>query len=283
MVADETELSLANLFGVREAILVGEDASANLVAITSLTSPLMGKLRLKPRDEVITVAAGSRSLVAAILQNKLVPKFVDLALPGFNVDVQKLQGALSSRVRAIALPHLCGNPYDLDAVTMFAAFNNLLLVEDCREAAGASFGGRPVGCFGQFATASFADGNEAVLMSSSLYRTIAESLCERVQPLDTRLSPGIEARALLGRMADLTEHLILPETLRTARPSWRELPIVLRNTSPFTRDELIAKLSDRGVAARPFVTETTPLPVTSLLATHGLLASYLEAPRKPAS
>ena len=95
MVADETELSLANLFGVREALLVDTGASANLVAITSLTSPLMGKLRLKPWDEVITVAAGSRSLVAAIVQNKLVPKFVDLALPGFNVDVQKLQGALS--------------------------------------------------------------------------------------------------------------------------------------------------------------------------------------------
>jgi CDP-6-deoxy-D-xylo-4-hexulose-3-dehydrase len=95
MVADETELSLANLFGVREALLVDPGASANLVAITSLTSPLMGKLRLKPWDEVITVAAGSRSLVAAIVQNKLVPKFVDLALPGFNVDVQKLQGALS--------------------------------------------------------------------------------------------------------------------------------------------------------------------------------------------
>jgi dTDP-4-amino-4,6-dideoxygalactose transaminase len=186
-------------------------------------------------------------------------------------------------VRAIALPHLCGNPYDLDAVTMFAAFNNLLLVEDCREAAGASFGGRPVGCFGQFATASFADGNEAVLMSSALYRSIAESHCERVQPAEIRLEPGIEARALLARMADLTEHLILPDTLRIARPSWRELPIALRKTAPFTREELVSKLSDRGVAACPFVMETTPLPVTGFLATQGLLASYLEEPRKPAS
>ena len=291
--AERFEDKLAELFGVREALLVNSGASANLVAVSSLTSPRMGKLRLKAGDEVITLASGSPSLTAAIVQNQLVPVFVDLSLPGFNVDVRQLQGALSSRARAILLPHLCGNPFDLDAVTMFAAFNNLLLIEDCRDAAGATFGGRSVGCFGQFATASFRDGRQlatgeggAVLASTPLYRSIAESFrdggrgdsaggarthagynlraTEMQAALGSAQMAGLAARldersenamTLIDGLAGLAEHFIFPESLRAARPSWLELPIAIRETARFTRDGLLALLAAGGIAARPFSPE----------------------------
>ncbi len=283
------EDSLTRLFGAREALLVNSGTSANLVAVSSLTSPRMGRLHLKPGDEVITVVAGSPSLVAAIVQNQLVPVFVDLSLPAFNVDVRQLQGALSSRTRAVALAHMCGNPFDLDSVTMFAAFNNLLLIEDCRDAAGASLGGRAVGCFGQFATASFRDGRQistgqggAVLASTPLYRSIAESFrdggrgdssgvrthagynlrASEMQPalgaaqvagLATRLEENSRnAKALIDGLAGLAEHFILPESLRGAQPSWLELPIAIQESARFTRDGLLATLAGAEIAVRPF-------------------------------
>ncbi len=320
--AERFEDKLTQLFGAREALLVNSGTSANLVAVSALTSPRMGKLRLKAGDEVITLATGSPSLTAAIAQNQLAPVFVDLSLPGFNVDVRQLQGALSSRARAIVLPHLCGNPFDLDAVTMFAAFNNLLLIEDCRDAVGATFGGRPVGCFGQFATASFRDGRQlatgeggAVLASTPLYRSIAESFRDggRSESAGARTHAGYNLRAtemqaalgsaqvvglaarldersnnamtLIDGLAGLAEHIILPESLRAARPSWLELPIAIRESARFTRNRLLQLLAAGGIAARPFLPDLRSdpafenrahrtvgaLPVSRLLASHGLL------------
>ncbi len=274
--AERFEDSLTRIFGVRKALLVNSGTSANLVAVSSLTSRRMGKLQLKPGDEVITLATGSPALVAAIVQNQLVPVYVDLALPGFNVDVRQLQAALSARTRAIALAHLHGNPFDLDSVTMFAAFNNLLLVEDCRDATGASFGGRPAGCFGQFATASFHSRRQlstgeggAVLASTPLYRSIAESIRDgghnlratemqavlgssQAEGLALQLAErGSSAKALVDGLAGLSEFLILPESLRGAQPSWLELPIAVRDTAPFKRDRLVSALTASGVPVRP--------------------------------
>lgn len=277
------ESSLATFFDAREALLVNSGTSANLVAVSSLTSPRMGKLQLKPGDEVITLAAGSPSLVSAIVQNQLTPVFIDLALPTFGVDVRQLPSSLSSRTRAIALPHLHGNPFDLEAVTMFAAFNNLLLIEDCRDAVGATFAERPVGCYGQFATASFHSGRQlstgeggAVMTSSPLYRSIASSFRDggrsempgynlrasemqaamgigQFEMLDARLMERThQAKALLDGLSGLGDCLILPESLRQARPSWLELPLALRESAPFGRDKLVAGLTAAGISARPF-------------------------------
>lgn len=277
------ESSLAKFFGAREALLVNSGTSANLVAVSALTSPRMGKLQLQPGDEVITLAAGSPSLVAAIVQNQLTPVFIDISLPTFGVDIRQLQSALSPRTRAIALPHLHGNPFDLDSVTMLAAFNNLLLIEDCRDAAGASFADRPVGCYGQFATVSFHSGRQlstgeggAVMTSSPLYRSIASSFRDggrsempgynlrasemqaalgagQLEMLDDRLMERAhQAKALVNGLAGLGDCLILPESLRSARPSWLELPLALRENAPFGRDKLVAGLTAAGISARPF-------------------------------
>ncbi len=153
--ADQFEREFAGAFGSRFSLLVNSGSSANLVAVSCLTSPLAGERRLRPGDEVITVAAGFPTTVNPILQNGLVPVFLDVTAPTYNVDVRQLDAALSSRTRAIVLAHALGNPFDLAAVTAFAKKHDLWLVEDCCDALGATYQGQKVGTFGDLATCSF--------------------------------------------------------------------------------------------------------------------------------
>jgi CDP-6-deoxy-D-xylo-4-hexulose-3-dehydrase len=149
------EREFARWIGLRECSLVNSGSSANLLAVTALTSPKLGDRRLVPGDEVITLAAGFPTTVNPIIQNGLVPVFVDVALPTYNVDVTRLEGALSPRTRAMVLAHTLGNPFDLDAVTAFARKHDLWLIEDCCDAVGSTYAGRHVGTFGDLATVSF--------------------------------------------------------------------------------------------------------------------------------
>src|SRR5580658_8008891 len=117
--AEEFERKLARFVGVRCASLVNSGSSANLLALSALTSPKLGDRRLKPGDEVITVAAGFPTTVNPIIQNRLVPVFVDVTLPTYEIDVTQLESALSPRTRAIMVAHTLGNTFDLDAVCAF--------------------------------------------------------------------------------------------------------------------------------------------------------------------
>ncbi|MBE2268344.1 MAG: lipopolysaccharide biosynthesis protein RfbH [Anaerolinea sp.] len=153
--ADQFERQLEQWFGLRFALLVNSGSSANLVALSALTSPKLGERRLKPGDEVITVAAGFPTTINPIIQNGLVPVFVDVTLPTYNLDVTQLDAALSERTRAIMVAHTLGNPFDLAAVTAFAKQHNLWLVEDCCDALGATYDGQHVGTFGDVAAVSF--------------------------------------------------------------------------------------------------------------------------------
>lgn len=153
--ATQFEHEFARFFGARHAILVNSGSSANLLALSCLTSSELGERQLRPGDEVITVAAGFPTTVNPIIQNQLMPVFVDVSIPTYNVDVSKLEAALSDRTKAIMLAHTLGNPFDLDAVAAFARKHNLWLIEDCCDAVGATYRGRPVGSFGDLATVSF--------------------------------------------------------------------------------------------------------------------------------
>jgi CDP-6-deoxy-D-xylo-4-hexulose-3-dehydrase len=153
--AEQFEREFAKFAGVREAVLVNSGSSANLLALTALTSENLGERQLKPGDEVITLAAGFPTTVNPIVQNGLVPVFVDVHIPTFNVDVSYLDAALSDRTRAIIFAHTLGNPFDLDAVTSFAKKHGLWLIEDCCDALGATYRGQKVGTFGDLATFSF--------------------------------------------------------------------------------------------------------------------------------
>src|SRR6185503_414767 len=114
--AEDFERKLARFVGVRSASLVNSGSSANLVALSALTSPKLGPRQLKPGDEVITVAAGFPTTVNPICQNRLVPVFVDVSLPTYEIDVTKLETARTEKTRAIMIAHTLGNVFDLDAV-----------------------------------------------------------------------------------------------------------------------------------------------------------------------
>jgi len=153
--AKDFERKLARFFGLRSASLVNSGSSANLVALSALTSPKLGDRQLKPGDEVITVAAGFPTTVNPIFQNRLVPVFIDVTLPTYEIDVTKLEAARSEKTKAVMVAHTLGNVFDLGAVTAFCKKYNLWLVEDCCDALGSTYNGQKVGTFGDIATVSF--------------------------------------------------------------------------------------------------------------------------------
>jgi CDP-4-dehydro-6-deoxyglucose reductase, E1 len=152
---EEFEAGFADYLGLSDALFVNSGSSANLVALTTLTSPKLGDRRLQPGDEVITVAAGFPSTVAPIVQNGLVPVFVDVRLGDYNADPEQLRAAVSPRTRAIMLAHTLGVPFDLDTVMELVEKHDLWFVEDNCDALGATYGGRLTGTFGHLATSSF--------------------------------------------------------------------------------------------------------------------------------
>jgi CDP-6-deoxy-D-xylo-4-hexulose-3-dehydrase len=180
--AAQFEKLFARFFGLRSATLVNSGSSANLLAVTALTSSKLGDRQLRPGDEVITVAAGFPTTVNPIIQNNLVPVFVDVRVPTYNIDTDLLEGALSERTRAVVIAHTLGNPFDLGAVTEFVKRRGLYLIEDCCDAVGATYGGRKVGTFGDLATVSFYPAHHitmgeggCVLTDKPLLKTLVES------------------------------------------------------------------------------------------------------------
>jgi CDP-6-deoxy-D-xylo-4-hexulose-3-dehydrase len=180
--ATQFEKAFARVMQARHAILVNSGSSANLLAVSALTSPLLGDRALKEGDEVITVAAGFPTTVNPIFQNRLVPVFVDVELPGYGIAIEQLTAALSPRTRAIIVAHTLGNPYDIGAVAAFAKEHNLFLIEDCCDAVGATFDGKPVGTFGDLATVSFYPAHHitmgeggCVLAHTPIFKRIVES------------------------------------------------------------------------------------------------------------
>ena len=195
--ANAFEKKLARFIGVRSCSLVNSGSSANLVALSALTSPKLGDRRLKPGDEVITVAAGFPTTVNPIMQNNLVPVFLDVTLPTFEIDVSQLESALGPRTRAIMIAHTLGNTFDLDAVMAFARKHKLWVVEDCCDALGSTYRGRKVGTFGDLATLSFYPAHHitmgeggAVLTDTPLLQTLVESF--RDWGRDCWCEPGVD-------------------------------------------------------------------------------------------
>lgn len=176
------EKEFARFVGIRSALLVNSGSSANLVALSCLTSPKLKDRQLRPGDEVITAGTGFPTTVNPIIQNRLVPVFLDVDIPTYNLSVSQLEEALSSRTRAIMVAHALGNPFDVDAVKAFAAKHNLWVVEDCCDALGSTYRGQNCGTFGDLATVSFYPAHHmtmgeggAVLTDKPMLKTLAES------------------------------------------------------------------------------------------------------------
>lgn len=153
--ADEFEAEFAEYFGVSNALLVNSGSSANLVALTTLTSPKLLDRRLKPGDEVITAAAGFPATVTPIIQNQLMPVFVDVNVGDYNAIPEQIEEAITPKTRAIMLAHTLGVPFNLDAVMQLVKKHNLWLVEDNCDALGTRYNGQLTGTFGHLSTVSF--------------------------------------------------------------------------------------------------------------------------------
>jgi len=153
--ADQFESAFADFFGLANASLVNSGSSANLVAMTALTSAKLGERRLQPGDEVVTVAAGFPTTLAPIIQNQLVPVFVDVNLGDYTAIPDQIEAAIGPKTRAIVMAHTMGVPFDLDAVMRLAQEHGLWVVEDNCDSLGSRYRDRLTGTFGDIASVSF--------------------------------------------------------------------------------------------------------------------------------
>lgn len=180
---DLFEERLAKFLGTRFALTCNSGSSANLLAATALTSHLLGDRALKPGDEVITCATGFPTTINPLLQNGLVPVFVDVDIPTYNIRPDLIEAAVGDKTRAIMVAHALGNPFDLDAVMSTAKKHDLFVIEDSCDALGATYDGKMVGTFGDIATVSFYPAHHitmgeggAVFTNNIAMRRILESL-----------------------------------------------------------------------------------------------------------
>ncbi|MFH2138267.1 MAG: lipopolysaccharide biosynthesis protein RfbH [Candidatus Omnitrophota bacterium] len=153
--ARKLEKQLAEFVGVKHALLVNSGSSANLLAISALTSPLLKERRLKPGDEVITTACGFPTTLNPILQNQLNPVILDVELGTYNIDTTKLKKAITKKTKAVFVAHTLGNPFNLEAVLKIARKHKLFVIEDNCDALGSKYKDRFTGAYGDIATLSF--------------------------------------------------------------------------------------------------------------------------------
>ena len=207
------EERLASFIGAKHALTCNSGSSANLLALGALTSPLLGARAIRPGDEVIGVAAGFPTTVNPILQHGAVPVLVDVTLPTYNVDVQRLADAITPKTRAIMLAHTLGNPFDLDAVRALCDRHGLWLVEDCCDALGSTYRGRRVGTFGDIGTLSFYRRQHITMGEGGAVFTSDETLKRAVESLrdwgrDCWCAPGRDntcGQRFCWKLGDLPE------------------------------------------------------------------------------
>jgi CDP-6-deoxy-D-xylo-4-hexulose-3-dehydrase len=213
----EFESRFAKLVGMRHAFMVNSGSSANLIALSALTSPKLGDRKLVSGDEVLTVAAGFPTTVTPILQNNLVPVYVDIDLQTYVANEQQLEAAISNKTKAIMMAHTLGNPFNLDLVERLAKKHNLWVIEDSCDGLGGTYKEKNLGSFGDFSTFSFYPAHQittgeggAVLVKRASHKVIIESL--RDWGRDCWCAPGCDNTCLkrfdwkLGELPEGYDH-----------------------------------------------------------------------------
>jgi CDP-6-deoxy-D-xylo-4-hexulose-3-dehydrase len=214
---EQFESRFAKTLGMRHAFMVNSGSSANLLALTALTSPKIGERRLLPGDEVITVAAGFPTTVTPILQNQLLPVFVDIDLGTYTANEGAIEAAISPKTKAIMMAHTLGNPFNLELVSRLAKKHNLWVIEDSCDALGGTYNGQNLGSFGDLSTFSFYPAHHittgeggAVLVKKAAHKTIVESF--RDWGRDCWCAPGCDNTCLkryewtLGELPEGYDH-----------------------------------------------------------------------------
>ena len=273
---EQFEKELADYLGIRYCLAVNSGSSANLLAFMALTSPLLGDRRIKPGDEIITVAAGFPTTVTPMLQYGAVPVFADVTIPQYNIDVTMLEDALSKKTKAVMIAHTMGNPFDLNTVKAFCSRNGLWLVEDNCDALGSAYRldgeWRRTGAVGDIGTSSFypphhmtmGEGgavytDNPVLYHKYVYSHFGYNLkitdmqaaigCAQLKKL-----PGfVEARKknfayLSDRLQGTEGKLILPEPCPDSDPSWFGFMITCREG--VGKNQVVRYLEEHGVQTR---------------------------------
>jgi CDP-6-deoxy-D-xylo-4-hexulose-3-dehydrase len=213
----EFESRFAKTVGMRHSFMVNSGSSANLLALTSLTSNKHGERRLRPGDEVVTVAAGFPTTVSPILQNNLIPVYVDVELSTYVAKEDELEAAISPKTKAIMMAHTLGNPFNLTLVEKLAKKHNLWVIEDSCDGLGGTYNGKNLGSFGDLSTFSFYPAHHittgeggAVLIKSVKHKTIVESF--RDWGRDCWCAPGCDNTCLkryewkLGQLPEGYDH-----------------------------------------------------------------------------
>ncbi|MBQ9580471.1 MAG: lipopolysaccharide biosynthesis protein RfbH [Lachnospiraceae bacterium] len=313
----EFEENLAKFLGLRYACLVNSGSSANLLAFMALTAAELGDRRIKPGDEVITVACAFPTTVTPIIQYGAVPVFVDVTIPQYNIDVSYLEKALSPKTKAVIIAHTLGNPFNIAAVSAFCKEHNLWLVEDNCDALGSTYtlngATRYTGTFGDIGTSSFYPPHHitmgeggAVYTDNPLLDKIVRSfrdwgrecscvsgqdnLCGHrfdgqfgklpygydhkyvyshfgynLKATDLQAAIGVEQLKKLpeftkkraenweylhGKIACLSDKIILPEKEAGSTPSWFGFLITVKPDSGKSRNEVTRFLEDKGIQTR---------------------------------
>ncbi|MDP2923784.1 MAG: lipopolysaccharide biosynthesis protein RfbH [Candidatus Omnitrophota bacterium] len=311
--AREFEKKLADFLGLKYCLLVNSGSSANLLAVTALTSPLLKERRLMAGDEVITTACGFPTTLNPIIQNNLTPVFIDIELGTYNINAQLIEKAISKKTKAIFIAHTLGNPSDLGAIKRIVKKYKLWFIEDNSDSLGSKYHGKYTGTFGDISTCSFyaphhitmGEGGAVLTSNPSLKKLIVsfrdwgrdcwcntghDNTCGRrfsqkfgsmpfgydhkyiyshigynlkvtdlqaaigVVQLD-KLPKFIEARRknfvfLYNYLKDYEQFLILPRWLKNANPCWFGFPILVKESAPFSRAEIVDYLEKHKIATR---------------------------------
>jgi CDP-6-deoxy-D-xylo-4-hexulose-3-dehydrase len=310
---EQFQADLARRIGVKYALTLNSGSSANLVAFSALTSPLLRHRALAPDSEVITAATGFPTTVNPMMLWGMVPVFIDVDIPTYNILPETVEEAITPKTRAIMAAHTLGNPFDAERIAEIAKRHKLFLIEDCCDALGATLNGRHVGTFGDIGTLSFypahhitmGEGGAVFTQSPILRRAMEtfrdwgrdcycdpgkENTCKRrfdwqlgqlpygydhkyiyshvgfnLKITDMQAAVGlaqlghldqfIAARRgnykhLKDELKNLEEFLLFPEPTAGSEPSWFGFLLTVRESAPFTRDEIVRHLNEKKIATR---------------------------------
>ena len=311
--AKEFEEKLSDFLKIKYCLLTNSGSSANLLAVSALTSPMLKSRQLKPGDEVITTACGFPTTLNPILQNNLVPVFIDVELGNYNIQAEKIEKAITKKTKAIFTAHTLGNPVNIDKIRRTVKKHNLWWLEDNCDALGSKYKGRYTGGFGDISTCSFYPPHHltmgeggAVLTNDPLLKRIIMSFrdwgrdcyCEtgkddtcgkrfnlkfgglpfgydhkyvyshigynlKVTDMQAAIGcaqleklPGfIEARKknfkfLYKILKKYEDYFMLPQAEEHSDPSWFGFPILVKDTAPFNRADVVNYLEDKRIATR---------------------------------
>ena len=311
--AGEFERKLANFLNIKYCLLTNSGSSANLLAVSALTSPLLKNRQLQPGDEVITTACGFPTTLNPILQNNLVPVFIDVELGSYNIQVEKIEKAITKKTKAIFIAHTLGNPININAVKKIVKRHNLWWLEDNCDSLGSKYMGKYTGTFGDISTCSFypphhltmGEGGAVLTNNLRLKRIIMsfrdwgrecwcasghDDTCKmrfkqkfgdlpygydhkyvyshigyNLKVTDMQAAIGcaqlekllgfIEARKnnfefLYQVFEGYSDYFMLPQKEEYSDPSWFGFPVLVKDSAPFNRADIVNYLEDKKIATR---------------------------------